>query len=59
MNRRNFLKSATIVGGSVATSPLLANQLFKHANRVSSPVKNDLPYRLMDLHVHTTDEFTI
>ena len=38
---------------------LLANQLFSHAEQVNAPAQHDLPYRLMDLHVHTTDEFTI
>lgn len=59
MNRRNFLKSAGIAGGAVAATPLLANQLFENVNRVNSRGKYDRPYRLMDLHVHTTDEFTI
>lgn len=49
MQRRTFLKNAGIAGGLMAVSPLLG---LANTNR-----DNDFP--MMDLHVHTTNEFTI
>ena len=49
MQRRNFIKAAGIAGGMMAMSPLLAN--------IRTSVEND--FSLIDLHVHTTDQFTI
>ena len=42
MNRRDFLKHAGVAGGAVAASPLLANQLFSHAEQVNAPAQHDL-----------------
>jgi histidinol phosphatase-like PHP family hydrolase len=49
MQRRTFIKNAGIAGGLMAVSPLLGN--------VTTRSDNDFP--LMDLHVHTTQNFTI
>jgi histidinol phosphatase-like PHP family hydrolase len=49
MKRRSFIKNAGLASGMAVVSPLLAN--------VISSCQNDFP--LMDLHVHTTDQFTI
>jgi hypothetical protein len=49
MKRRNFIKNAGIAGGMIAMSPILGNGLIgKH---------DDFP--IMDLHVHTTQNFTL
>jgi histidinol phosphatase-like PHP family hydrolase len=49
MQRRNFIKNAGIAGGMMAMSPLLG--------KINISGGNEFP--LMDLHVHTTDKFTI
>lgn len=49
MQRRVFIRNAAIVGGMMSMSSLLGN--------CNAPVKNDFP--LIDLHVHTTDKFTM
>ncbi len=49
MQRRTFIKNAGIAGGMLAVSPLLSNEI--------TSSNNEFP--LMDLHVHTTDTFTI
>ena len=49
MQRRIFLKNAGIAGGMMVMSPLLGN--------MDTLSENDFP--LIDLHVHTTNEFTI
>jgi histidinol phosphatase-like PHP family hydrolase len=49
MQRRTFIKNAGLAGGMIAVSPILGN--------INSSVDNDFP--LMDLHCHTTQNFTI
>jgi len=49
MKRRFFIKNAGIAGGMIAMSPLFG--------KMNSSGKNDFP--LIDLHVHTTNDFTI
>ena len=49
MQRRHFVKNAGIAGGMMAISPLW--------NSLNTISKDDFP--LMDLHVHTTNTFTI
>jgi histidinol phosphatase-like PHP family hydrolase len=49
MERRSFLKNATIAGGVMASIPL--SRIF------GTPTDSDFP--LMDLHVHLTPTFTI
>jgi len=49
MKRRVFLRNAGMAAGMMAATPLLAN--IKAAD--------DYDFPLMDLHVHTTDQFTM
>jgi histidinol phosphatase-like PHP family hydrolase len=49
MQRRNFIKNAGIAAGMIYASPLFGN--------TNPSVEEDFP--LLDLHVHTTNEFTI
>lgn len=49
MNRRNFVKQTGMTAGLVATMPYI--------NRFNFDEKFDFP--LLDLHVHTTQDFTI
>ncbi len=49
MQRRTFVKNAGLASGMLVTAPLLGNS--------NTFGKNDFP--LMDLHVHTTDMFTM
>jgi histidinol phosphatase-like PHP family hydrolase len=49
MQRRTFIKNAGIAGGMMAVSPLLGN----------INTNNDNGFPLMDLHCHTTQNFTI
>jgi histidinol phosphatase-like PHP family hydrolase len=49
MKRRTFLKNTGLAAGMMAASPLLGN--------ISMPA--DDPFPVMDLHVHTTDQFTM
>jgi histidinol phosphatase-like PHP family hydrolase len=49
MQRRTFIKNAGIAGGMMAVSPILGN--------INTSGDNDFP--LMDLHCHTTQNFTI
>src|SRR5512145_67079 len=49
MKRRTFLKSAGMAAGALAVTPLFGN----------CNTSNDYPYTVMDLHVHTTDQFTL
>ena len=49
MQRRNFIKNASLASGMMIISPLLANE--KNSD------ENDFP--LMDMHVHLTNDYTI
>ena len=49
MERRTFIKDAAIAGGVMAMAPILGN--------CSAPEEYNFP--LIDLHVHTTDKFTM
>jgi histidinol phosphatase-like PHP family hydrolase len=49
MQRRTLIKNAAIAGGMMALAPLLGN--------CTTPEEYDFP--LLDMHVHTTDKFTI
>jgi len=49
MQRRTFIKDAALAGGMMAVVPLLGN--------CNTPEEYNFP--LVDLHVHTTDKFTI
>ena len=49
MKRRTFIKKSSMVLGTMAVSPVLGN--------IDARRENDFP--LMDLHVHTTRQFTI
>lgn len=49
MKRRTFLKNTGMAAGMMAASPLLG--------KISMPA--DDPFPVMDLHVHTTDQFTM
>jgi histidinol phosphatase-like PHP family hydrolase len=49
MQRRTFIKNASLAGGMMVLSPMIA--------RGADPEKYDFP--LVDLHVHLTDTFTI
>jgi histidinol phosphatase-like PHP family hydrolase len=49
MKRRTFLKNTGMAAGMMAVTPLLGN--------ISMPA--DDPFPVMDLHVHTTDQFTM
>ena len=49
MQRRTLIKNAAILGGMMTVAPLLVN--------CQTPEEYDFP--LVDLHVHTTDKFTM
>lgn len=49
MERRQFIRNTGIAGGMIMTSPLLAKSF--------EPEQYD--FRLVDMHVHTTPQFTI
>ncbi len=49
MKRRTFIKKSSMVLGTMAVSPVLG--------KIDARDENDFP--LMDLHVHTTKQFTI
>jgi histidinol phosphatase-like PHP family hydrolase len=49
MQRRDFIKTAGMAGGMMAMSPLLAKM----------PAFDTGDFPLVDLHVHTTDKFTM
>jgi histidinol phosphatase-like PHP family hydrolase len=49
MERRTFIKNAGLVGGMMVVSPLISN----------CQVTESYDFPLTDLHVHTTDSFTI
>lgn len=49
MERRTFIKNASLVGGMMVMSPLLGKE----------QMSDGYDFRLTDLHVHTTDTFTI
>jgi histidinol phosphatase-like PHP family hydrolase len=49
MERRTFIKNAGIAGGMMAVSPLLSSKVDF----------GEESYPLMDLHVHTTNSFTV
>jgi histidinol phosphatase-like PHP family hydrolase len=49
MERRTFIKSAGIVGGMITMSPLISN----------CQITEEYDFPLTDMHVHTTDIFTI
>lgn len=49
MNRRTFIRNTGLAAGMIATAPLIAE----------CKTGDGEPYELMDLHVHTTDQFTI
>ncbi len=49
MQRRTFIKNASIAGGLMAVSPLLGYPTVRSNNE----------FPMMDLHVHLTNEFTI
>ncbi|MBC8469815.1 MAG: hypothetical protein H8D56_10115 [Planctomycetes bacterium] len=49
MKRRTFIKKSGMMLGTMAVSPVLGN--------IDAIHENDFP--LMDLHVHTTRQFTI
>ncbi len=58
MNRRSFIKQTTILSGTMLASPILGNnglteQLADRRNN------KELSFKPLDLHVHTTDTFTI
>lgn len=59
MNRRNFLKNAGIAWGILGAAPALASKAMRTNQLTGDTRATNRPYRLMDLHVHTTDEFTI
>jgi histidinol phosphatase-like PHP family hydrolase len=49
MKRRTFIKEAGIAAGMIAAAPML----------VKCETASEYPFPLVDLHVHTTNEFTI
>lgn len=59
MNRRNFLKNAGIAGGILATTPLLGNEKALNANYLQNNKSNSDKFKLIDLHVHVSDKFSI
>jgi histidinol phosphatase-like PHP family hydrolase len=49
MERRTFIRNAGLAGGMMIMSPLLGNE----------QTSNEYDFPLLDLHVHTTNSFTI
>ncbi len=49
MKRRSFIKNSSIILGAIAASPVLGN----------TAAKNEYDFPLIDMHVHTTRQFTI
>lgn len=64
MNRRKFLKNTLLSTGSLLITPALAskhvfNLDFETSQAKTTPTDTELGFPLLDLHVHTTENFTI
>jgi histidinol phosphatase-like PHP family hydrolase len=50
MERRTFIRNAGLAAGMIAATPLITE---------CKTTTDELPYTVMDLHVHNTDQFTM